>query len=106
MIATITGKLIRENYNNEQYYSDLMIPAEDEYSFPSTMQIRSKQKIGSLESEVTIKVKVGGYAQRERISVNRETGERRAWVPVTNTLDYVETVSKTGSMPPLKSATS
>lgn len=53
----------------------IVIPSEDEYTSPQTVEVSSQQKIGEKGDDINILVKVGGF-RRQYKTTDKETGEQ------------------------------
>jgi len=57
-----------------RHFTLLIMPAADEFTSPSTVEVSSVAKLGDKNEEVDVTVKIGGY-RRSYNSVDKETGE-------------------------------
>jgi hypothetical protein len=65
------------------------LPAPDEYTSPGTVELRSRQALGDVGSEVDVKVRLGGYPRSYKIT-DPETGEQRPVATADNHLTVIE----------------
>lgn len=87
--------MVRGRIEDSQIYEGLrhtriLTPAEDAYSRPQTLRIRSKRSLGSKGEEITVLVRLGGYARKPFSVTDKETGEVVKVTPVDHTLDAIE----------------
>jgi hypothetical protein len=85
----ITGKVTRTRRYERHYYTTLVMPAKDEYSKPSYVEVRSVERIGEVDDKVTAVCELGGYEGKAYQVTDRDTGERKTLVPVNLFLDVV-----------------
>jgi len=90
MHVLIKGRVQTSRSHNGTRYTHILTPAEDAYSRPQLVEVRSKRQLGMKDEEVSVTAKLGGYARKPFISVDKETGERLSITPVDMTLDAVE----------------
>lgn len=90
MEVIVEGKVLRvRRFQAQVFFTTVITPAPDEYSRPSVVEVRSKERVGDPEQKVRLRCKVGGYEGRAYRAVDKETGETRMATPVTVTLDVV-----------------
>lgn len=66
-ISTQQGKL---------YLTVLKLAAQDSYSHPSTIELRSNDPLGEVDETISVKVQLGGLPNNyETKSIDRQTGE-------------------------------
>lgn len=88
--TVVIGKVTRARRYEKFWYTTIICPAKDEYSRPSVVEIRSKARFADAEEKVNVHATVGGYEGKGYTATDRETGERRALIPVNIFLDLVE----------------
>ena len=89
-IVNLKGKIEASRRHEAFHYTRMIMPAVDEFSSPSTIEIRSRGSLGRSEDMITVRAKVGGYRKKPYRYTDKETGETRMVVPVTVTLDAIE----------------
>jgi hypothetical protein len=90
LLVKVKGKVLRSRFYDQNYLTAIICPAVDEYSRPSVVQVRSKQRFAELEQQVEVNCLLSGYEGKAYNVVNQETGERQRITPVNLTLDLVE----------------
>lgn len=90
MQAIVAGKISDVRRHENVFYTTVLCPAADEFSSPSVVEIRSKDRIGQREDLCRVKVKVGGFLGRPFMTVDKDTGERRQVRQCRITLDLDE----------------
>lgn len=90
MQVFVIGKIDAHRRYESSTYTRIIAPAPDVYSRPSTLEIRSKSKIGEVGEEVSVVCKLGGYSRKPYRVTDKETGETSLVTPVDMTLDLVE----------------
>lgn len=85
----IVGKVTRKRRHERQTYTTVIMPARDEYSRPSTVEIRSEQAFGDVGDRIDVVCELGGYEGKPYQVTDRDTGERRTAHPVNLYLDLV-----------------
>lgn len=48
-------------------YTDIVVPAADEYSAPTTYQVRSRRKLADKDQDISVKVALRSFAGRRTI---------------------------------------
>lgn len=86
----IRGVVKRSRRYEGKTYTTIICPAADEYSYPSVVEVRSKDRVGDVDEVVTVAAKVGGFEQKPFRVVDKDTGETRMVVRVTHFLDLIE----------------
>jgi hypothetical protein len=65
--ARIAGRLVglrsRNGQDGRTFYNLFKLPAPDAYSSPQTVEVRSKERLGARDDDLSIVVQVGGYAR-------------------------------------------
>lgn len=71
----ITGKISEVRFHDGYNYTSVVCPAEDEYSYPNTIEIRSKKKIDNVGAVIEdIECFVVGFTERFSY-IDKSTGE-------------------------------
>lgn len=86
----IVGKVLRVRRYEKFFYTTVICPAEDAYSRPQVVEIRSKARFADVDDESKALATLGGFEGKAYSVTDRETGERRQLVPVNLFLDLVE----------------
>lgn len=78
----ISGRIVTSRKLNTQQgpliLTVLRLPAPDQYSHPSTIELRSSERLGENDTDWSGYVRLGGMPNNwERTEVDRETGESR-----------------------------
>ena len=90
MEVLIKGRVEQRQRWEGKYITRVITPAQDAYSKPQIVSIRSKQPIGAVGDELTITCKLGGYTRKPYKSTDKESGDITYVTPVDMTLDAVE----------------
>lgn len=90
MQVFIKGKIDAIRRFDGKTYTRLITPAPDAYSRPQVVEVRSGQRLGAREDEVTVLCKLGGFTRKAFRATDKETGEQTMVTPVDLTLDAVE----------------
>lgn len=90
MEVTIKGKIEASRRYENKHYTRMVTPAPDAYSRPQVVEIRSNQKLGQRDDEVTIDCKLGGFTRKAYRAIDKDTGETAMVTPVDLTLDAIE----------------
>jgi hypothetical protein len=85
----VAGKITRVRRHEKFFYTTIICPAKDEYSRPSVVEIRSKNRFGDVEETTKVNAELGGYEGKAYAVTDRETGERKNLVPVNLFLDLL-----------------
>lgn len=88
--TTVTGKIKRFNSSGGFYYTTIVAPAADSYSFPPVIRIKSKKPLGRLGEEITdVICRVTGY-ERSFPYTDKQTGEQSKGYNVHMLLELIE----------------
>lgn len=60
MEVVIAGKIVSQRRHENKQYTVIRCPAADEYSNPSTVEVRSQARLGDVEQFVELDVRVSG----------------------------------------------
>lgn len=86
--VTIVGKILDVQRRESTTYTVVLCPAEDEYSRPSEVKIRSARSVGRVGEVVDVLCKLGGYGRAFEYK-DKETGEILRGRQVDMILDVV-----------------
>lgn len=86
----IMGKVLRVRRYEKFFYTTIICPAEDAYSRPQVVEVRSKARFTDIDEEARAVALLGGFEGKAYAVTDRETGERRQLVPVNLFLDLLE----------------
>lgn len=87
--AVISGRISLVRRTNNGFVHLITLPAADQYSMPSTVEVLGKTRLGSNEDEIRVRVRITGY-RRTYDSRDKETGEITKVVTADNRLFAVE----------------
>lgn len=74
MVSHAIGRIEHvEKYQNN-FHTLIKTPAEDAYSHPSTIPLRSKSRLGSVGDEISVNFRIGGVPRTYQRK-DKETGE-------------------------------
>jgi hypothetical protein len=73
-VATIRGRIESTRVHEGNRYTVVTTPAPDAYSHPATLEICSKNQLGTTGSDLTIGVRLGGSVRRFE-HTDKVTGE-------------------------------
>jgi len=88
--SILRGRVNTTRKAEEFFYTEVTLPAPDEYSPPATVEIRSKKRIGQAGDTVECLVSCGGYRGKSFTYTDKDTGERFSRRPVVNAYYAVE----------------
>lgn len=88
--SMVRGRIEDSELFQGMRHTRILTPAEDQYSRPQTLRIRSKRSLGSKGDEINVLVRLGGYTRAPFKTTDKETGEVLMVKPVDHTLDAVE----------------
>ena len=87
----IMGKVDSRRFFKDKYYTTLLVPAADEYSQPSVVEVRSNTKIAEVGEVVSrLSCVVSGYFGKTYTFKDKESGESVTRKPINHVLDAVE----------------
>ncbi|EDW0928642.1 DNA-binding protein G5P [Salmonella enterica subsp. enterica] len=88
--TTVTGKIKRFNSSGGFYYTTVVSPAADAYSFPPVIRIKSKKSLGRVGEEIVdVPCRVTGY-ERSFPYTDKQTGEQSKGYNVDMLLELLE----------------
>lgn len=90
MQVWVEGKLISARKHENKIYSNVLIPARDQWSNPGIVEIRSNAPIGAKDDAVGFLCLLGGFRRKSFTATDRRTGDITKVTPVDNTLDLIE----------------
>lgn len=87
--AVIAGRLNLVRRTQTGFVHLIVLPSADQYSMPSTVEVLAKNRLGSAEDEVRVRVRINGY-RRTYETRDKETGEITKVHTANNRLFAVE----------------
>ncbi len=76
--SMIRGKITNQRKIKTQagplYLTLVILPAADEFTSPSTVEVRSSEKLGDVQDTVSLKVKLSGFRRQYKYT-DKESGE-------------------------------
>lgn len=90
MEVLVRGKIELTRRHENKHYTRVITPAPDAYSRPAVVEIRSNQKLGQRDDEITVDCKLGGYTRKAYRATDKDTGETSMVTPVDLTLDAID----------------
>jgi hypothetical protein len=90
MEVAIKGRIEAARRHENKHYTRIITPAADAYSRPQVVEVRSNQKLGQRDDEITVDCKLGGYTRKPFRSTDKDSGEITMVTPVDMTLDAIE----------------
>ncbi|UBI64278.1 DNA-binding protein G5P [Serratia sp. HRI] len=71
--TTVTGKIKRFNNSGGFYYTTIVSPAADAYSFPPVIRIKSKKSLGRIGDEITdVHCRITGYERSFHTLISKQ----------------------------------
>lgn len=89
MEVVIAGKIVSQRRHENKQYTVIRCPAADEYSNPSTVEVRSQARLGDVEQFVELDVRISGTL-RSFGYTDKNTGEQRRGSEGKVFLDVIE----------------
>jgi hypothetical protein len=90
MQVLVVGRIEAVRRHEKMNYTMVRIPAPDEYSMPSTVEIRSSTRFGDPGDQCRQLCTLTGFAERPKQITDRNTGEQRTYIKVNHYLNLVE----------------
>lgn len=90
MHVLVAGRIEASKTFDGKRYTQVLTPAQDAYSRPQLVEIRSKGKLGDKGEEVSAQCLLGGFQRKPYEVKDKNTGEIVKVIPVEHTLDLVE----------------
>ncbi len=88
-VVTIHGKVSQRRKAGNRVLTLLTMPAPDEYSSPSTVEITSAKPLGQVDEMIEVKCRLQGY-RRTYKATDPDTGEIRNIATADNRLFHIE----------------
>ncbi|QKJ65470.1 hypothetical protein HQN60_01250 [Deefgea piscis] len=88
--ALLYGRVNSVRRADEYTYSEITLPAVDQYTPPHSVEVRSKKRLGQSGDTVEILVSCGGYRAKSFQYLDKETGEKVTRKPVVNLYSAIE----------------
>ncbi|MBP4045187.1 MULTISPECIES: hypothetical protein [Chromobacterium] len=88
--SLLRGRVNTIRKAEEFYFTEVTLPAPDEYSQPAVVEIRSRKRIGQAGDTVECLIGCGGYRGKSFVYTDKETGERFNRRPVVNSYVAIE----------------
>lgn len=89
MQVRIAGKIQAIRRFDNTTFTRIVTPAPDSYSRPQVVEVRSKNKLGERDDEITITAQLGGYTRKAYPVIDKDTGEKTMVIPTDMTLDLI-----------------
>lgn len=83
--AVVEGRLTQVRKAGKTFLHLVVLPAADEYSSPSTVEINAESRLGEIGNPIKIPVRIGGF-RRQYKATDQETGEQKVIVTADNRL--------------------
>lgn len=90
MQVRISGKIQAIRRFDNTTFTRIVTPAPDSYSRPQVVEVRSKNKLGERDEEVTVTALLGGYTRKPYAVIDKDTGEKTMVTPTDMTLDVID----------------
>ena len=72
----LEGKINDSQTHKQKYYTELILPAADEYSHPSTVKVVSTRQLGSVGQPVTVECTPRGFVRTFPITKGARAGQQ------------------------------
>jgi len=90
MKISISGRIKGHRFYEKTYYTELTIPAPDPYSQPSVVEVRSSNRLGQSDEDVSINCQLSGFYGRSYSFTDKKSGEVVNRRPVNLVLDVID----------------
>ena len=90
MQVRISGKIQAIRRFDNTTFTRIVTPAPDSYSRPQVVEVRSKNKLGDRDDEISILATLGGYTRKAYPVIDKDTGEKTMVTPTDMTLDSID----------------
>ncbi|WP_147694514.1 hypothetical protein [Vogesella mureinivorans] len=88
--ATLAGRVNAVRKADDSVFTEVTLPAPDQYSPPATVEIRSRKRLGQVGETIEVPVICGGYRGKSFQYTDKDTGERFTRRPVVNSYQAIE----------------
>lgn len=88
--ALLAGRVNAVRKVDDQIYTEVTLPAPDEYTNPQSVEVRSKRRIGQIGETIEVRVLCGGYRGKSFTFTDKQTGENFTRRPVMNIYSAIE----------------
>lgn len=89
IVLKLSGKIDSVRHHGGNCYTRVIAPADDPYSRPDVVEVRSKAPVGSVGQMVTLDCALHGYVRKPYKFTDPQTGEIRVVVPVDYSLEVL-----------------
>lgn len=89
MQVRVAGKIQHVRRANAMYYHVVVCPARDEYSHPSRLEVRSKERLGQVDDVLNVLCQLSGSV-REFNYRDKSTGEPMTGFDARHYLEVIE----------------
>jgi len=88
--ALLAGRVNSVRKADDTVYTEVTLPAPDQYSQPAAVEIRSRKRLGQVGETIEVQVICGGYRGKSFVYTDKDTGERFTRRPVVNSYVAIE----------------
>lgn len=88
--ALLAGRVNSVRKADDTVYTEVTLPAPDQYSQPAAVEIRSRKRLGQVGETIEVQVVCGGYRGKSFVYTDKDTGERFTRRPVVNSYVAIE----------------
>lgn len=88
--ALLAGRVNSVRKSDDTVYTEVTLPAPDQYSQPAAVEIRSRKRLGQVGETIEVQVICGGYRGKSFVYTDKDTGERFTRRPVVNSYVAIE----------------
>ncbi|WP_027469109.1 hypothetical protein [Deefgea rivuli] len=88
--ALLFGRIHSVRRADDFTYTEVTLPAVDQYTPPNSVEIRSKKRLGQAGETIEALVTCGGYRAKSFQYLDKETGEKVTRRPTVNVYSAVE----------------
>ena len=74
--VSVAGRIDRFDVYEGKHYTEVIIPAADEYSNPGRVKVVSTRSLGSVEQPVTVDCSIRGYVHTFPITKGQRAGQQ------------------------------
>jgi hypothetical protein len=86
----IKGKIVQGRRFEKRWFTQVVMPAHDEFSSPQQVELRSAHSLGAVGELISVRCRLGGYLGRSYEVTDKESGEVRRIRNVNMTLELID----------------
>ena len=75
-VLMLEGKINQTQVHKEKHYTELILPAADQFSHPSTVKVVSTRQLGTVGQPITVECSPRGFVRTFNITKGARAGQQ------------------------------